>query len=306
MRGLTLALFTLILTACSSDATSPVTSLAPTEVDPDAGDISADVGGVPDVRPTEADASPDTEPDATGGRDSDSAPEVVQPDVGQPSEDSGELPAPSDQCTGPFDAEALTDRTALQVTTWECLVDCGRDVAPDQVQACTLGCIDRTTELTPGCSGCFAELGTCALDAGCFETCAEEPDGWRCAYCQFDACGDGFRACAGVEVWRTAEACVDEGRWGSETLDALGCSLSEPDRIEECRANIRPDAEDYPGNPECLSCAQHWFDTLATECPACNGDRFVPECIRCANGSEALRSTLFCGGGELRRPEPRE
>jgi hypothetical protein len=304
MRTLTLV-FTLILTACTDDATSPVTRLAPTQVDPDAGDTSADVGGVPDVQPNESDATPEvSQPDTR--TDSEPEPDTAPaPDATEPSEDSGQLPV-ADQCTGPFDLEGLTDRTALQVTTWECMVDCGRDVTPDQVQACTLGCIDRTTELTPGCSGCFAELGTCALDAGCFEDCAEEPDGWRCAYCQFDACGDGFRACAGVEVWRTAEACEDEGRWGSETLDALGCSLSEPDGIEECRENIRPDAEDYPGNPECLGCAQHWFDTLADECPACDGDRFAPECIRCANGSEALRSTLFCGGGELRRPEPRE
>jgi hypothetical protein len=291
MRTLTLV-FTLILTACSSDATSPVTSLAPTQVDPDAGDTSADVGGVPDVQPNESDATPEvSQPDTR--TDSEPEPDTAPaPDTTEPSEDSGQLPV-ADQCTGPFDLEGLTDRTALQVTTWECLVDCGRDVAPDQVQACTLGCIDRTTELTPGCSGCFAELGTCALDAGCFEDCAEEPDGWRCAYCQFDACGDGFRACAGVEVWRTAEACVDDERWGGMAL-ASSCARQGETRQEqeECFIDYARDLR----SAECLECEVDFAFGALDSCPVCFSNLTGDECSDCASRSPAFAAARFCGG----------
>jgi hypothetical protein len=300
MRTLTLV-FTLILTACTDDATSPVTRLAPTQVDPDAGDTSADVGGVPDVQPNESDATPEvSQPDTR--TDSEPEPDTAPaPDATEPSEDSGQLPV-ADQCTGPFDLEGLTDRTALQVTTWECMVDCGRDVTPDQVQACTLGCIDRTTELTPGCSGCFAELGTCALDAGCFEDCAEEPDGWRCAYCQFDACGDGFRACAGVEVWRTAEACEEAEDWGYEVRDALYCYREESERLNECLSNVAPKPARYTDAPACLDCSTLWSESLPAECPSCISDASGRECSRCVNASESLRAVTFCGGTGVRRP----
>jgi hypothetical protein len=291
----------LILTACSSDPTGPVTSLTPTDLD--AGDTtSTDLGTVAETGTTNAgdttpevvqpDTRTDTEPEPDSGRDSEEDAEVVQPDT---------TPI-IDQCTGPFDTDALTDRTALQSSMWACLVDCGRDVPAGEVEACTVACIDRGTELTPGCAGCFGELATCALDAGCFEVCEGEPDGWRCAYCQWTSCREGFEGCAGAGMWRTEEACEEAEDWGYEVRDALYCYREESERLDECLANVEPKPARYTDAPECLECSALWSESLPAECPACISDAAGRECSRCVNASEALRAVTFCGGTGVRRP----
>lgn len=294
------ALAAVLLFACADDATGPVTSFSPTQLD--AGDTaSTDLGTVPDSVVDQSDTDDQELNHSDAQTDGGSAPDLDQSDaVDQELNHSDAEPdtGPQSLCTSPFDSAPMEDREALQTLAWECLVDCGRDVAPDDVLSCTTSCVDDGSELTPGCSTCHAELAECGLNEGCFEDCAEDATGWECAHCQWTECRAEFFECAGVPAWRTEPGC-EEGQGYRHNLgwECAGTTdvIDGDETLEECLEGRVSESR----SDECRDCVVDYNLEVAAACPACLEDSWCKTaCVSCIAESSAslLERARFCSG----------
>lgn len=206
----TLALFAALtvssfnLVACSDDEE---------EVTPgaDAGADTATDGSttVPDATEPDATTPDATEPDAT-------TPDATEPDATAP--DATE-PGFATDCVGPLgDALTITEATPAADLTGQCTNDtdlaiieggevdptgvagdCGlNNIAAADPRTCATFCVKDGTDLSSGCSSCYAATVACAIN-NCLAQCAADPGSADCQTCRDDnGCTAAFYACSGL------------------------------------------------------------------------------------------------------------
>jgi len=196
----TLAIFAVLsassfnLVACSDDE-EVVTPGA------DAGTDTATDGSttVPDA----------AEPDAT-------VPDATEPDVTAP---DATAPGFATDCVGPLgDALTITEATPSADLSGQCTNDtdlaiieggtvdptgvagdCGlNNIAAADPRTCATFCVKSGTELSSGCSSCYAATVACAIN-NCLAQCAADPGSADCGTCRDEnGCTAAFYACSGL------------------------------------------------------------------------------------------------------------
>lgn len=177
----------------------------------DAGTDTATDGSTTEPDASEPDAAmPDaTEPDA-------SMPDATEPDAAEP--DTTEPTFPTD-CVGPEgDALPVTEATPAEGLTEQCTNeadlavieggtvdptgvagDCGlNNIAVADPRTCATFCVQDGTELSSGCSSCYAATVACAI-TNCLAQCAADPGSEDCNTCRDEnGCTSAFYACSGL------------------------------------------------------------------------------------------------------------
>jgi hypothetical protein len=194
-----LSLASVNLVACSDDE-EVVTPGA------DAGTDAATDGSTTEPDAAEPDA---TQPDAT-------QPDAVEPDATQ---SDATPPTFATDCVGPLgDALTITEATPAADLTEQCTNevdgaiiqggtvdptgvagDCGlNNIAAADPRTCATFCVQSGTELSAGCSSCYAATVACAIN-NCLAQCAADPGSADCQTCRdANGCTAAFYACSGL------------------------------------------------------------------------------------------------------------
>lgn len=169
---------------------------------------SADAGA--DTAMDGSTTAPDaTEPDAT-------VPDATEPDVTAPDATD---PGFATDCVGPLgDALTITEATPSADLSGQCTNftdlaiidggtvdptgvagDCGlNNIAAADPRTCATFCVKSGTELSSGCSSCYAATVACAIN-NCLAQCAADPGSADCEVCRDEnGCTAAFYACSGL------------------------------------------------------------------------------------------------------------
>jgi len=136
----------------------------------------------------------------------------------------------TNQCTSDADKLLLEDDTIGDLVK-ACGLGC---VANDDVATCSEECITTDTDLSAGCSGCFAAVLVCSFEK-CADECSATLGGEDCDDCQWDAgCIASFTTCSGLtgpSVDPEADCEAQGGTWNAEDQS---CTVTSSNCVPEC------------------------------------------------------------------------
>jgi len=202
MRVFLLCLVALMaLVGCDSDEATPGTDTvtdttsADTNVADTSQDVAVDTDSPDTVAPeTTADtAVPETTADTV---ETETIADTVAPETTADTTETETTPdtvVSNGACDNSADAARFvaiesTLESKIQTCVFECL---------GQGSTCAATCVERETELSAGCSGCFGEVIACTI-ANCALQCinASSPG---CTTCRDTNCTPAFETCAGIQ-----------------------------------------------------------------------------------------------------------
>ena len=217
-------------------------------------------------------------------------------------------PSPTMNCMNAADQQKIEQGAVDAMET--CLAGC---VSADDPSDC-FGTCASDQELSINCSGCFADLGTCALSS-CGAVCTEEAFSEdACTSCMDSNCGPEFQGCTGFDLFAEEES---SGEGGLCESDADQEALSTGDTlVSECAAEcINADATCFSGcmantevSTSCIDCLAPLQACLQEKCGAdCALGSDDPSCGGCMN-EECMDEKMNCFSDEctLCPPSPGE
>jgi type IV secretory pathway TrbL component len=95
-------------------------------------------------------------------------------------------------CTNAADGTILNDPASMVESK---VGDCGQQHIFDEPGRKT--CIKDATGLSDGCTSCFSDTVTCAVQ-NCIGACGADPGGACCSICRATHCDAAFAACSGI------------------------------------------------------------------------------------------------------------
>jgi len=220
------------------------------------------------------------------------------------------VPPPAMLCVNPPDQQAIEAGAIDDMQS--CLPAC---VTADDPGECFGTCASEQG-LSIDCSGCFADLGTCALSS-CPDVCtAETLEDAGCTSCMEANCELAFQGCSGLELFTDDAPPSDVGLCDDETdiatlvsdqtlLSTCAASCAATDADGGCLIDCMTEAGVSSGCAGCLepllgcidancaeSCADDTDGPLCGECidESCGAERescFTDECPICPQGPGA-------------------